>query len=384
MKCTNCGQEFAVGKFCPSCGTPAPQATAQNSLAADHEEQPVVQTYAYPQAEPTVAPQTAAPERTYQPPVAPVMPVKRKATGAIVAVILGLLLIAGIVAAIFAFGGKGPADTISEALKKNVKSEIFNFEVTVDAEGETMNFAGTIEINPEEYVLNMYMDASYTGDDEKVTMCIYDGQYFGYTSEDGEKWYTYTEVDEDVMEEFFDYYLEYSETNLNKKKDVLALLEEMDDLSDGELSEIVDLEILAECITEYADAQNDPNWLEENAGFSKEKEDGTTYYIYEPDLYDLAEVSLPFFEEAFEDDDYYDEAEDVLKEARGDLKAVRLDVTFGVKSGYLTSVLVNLAGVEIEATFSDFGKAELDYDELEDLASECEKGYEEQWGDYYN
>ena len=108
-----------------------------------------------------------------------------------------------------------------------------------------------------------------------------------------------------------------------------------------------------------------------------------TYYTYEPNLYELASVSLPFFEESFEDDDIYEEGMDAIDDSRSQLKAIGLEVTFGVKSGYLTSVLMELEGVEIEVTLSDFGKAELDYDELDDLASECKKGYEEQWSDYY-
>ena len=381
MKCTNCGREYPIGKFCPSCGTPAPEASAQNSLAATPEEQPLFETYSYPKTE-TAAPVTETPEHTYRPPVNPVMPAKRKASGVIIAVILGLVLIAGIVLAVFAFGG-GPADSIGKGLVKTLDSETFNFDVTVDVDGETMNFAGTIEFNPKEYVLNLYMDATYTAADEKITMCVYDGQAFSIEEDDGEKWYSYSEIDDSAIEDFCDYYLEYSDSNLNKKKDVLVILEELDDLTDGELSEIVDLEVLAECITEYVGAHNDKKWLEENAGFSQEKEGGTTYYTYEPNLYEFCEVSLPYFEEAFEDDDIYDEGMDVIEDSRGELKAIGLEVTFGVKSGYLTSILMDVEGVEIEVIFSDFGKAELDYDELDDLASECEKGYEKQYEDYY-
>ena len=381
MKCTNCGHEYPIGKFCPNCGTPAPEASTQNSLAASFEEQSVYDTYTAPVETP--APKVEAPEPTYHPPVTPVMPAKRKASGAIIAIILALVLVAGVVVGVLALGGNGPADSIGKGLKKTVESEIFNFDVTVDTNGETMNFAGTIEFNPEEYILNMYMDATYTADEAKVTLGIYDGQAFSISKEGGEKYYSYQEIDEDAVEEFCDYYLEYADYDLNKKKDVLVILEELDDMTDGELSEIVDLEVLAECITEYVDAHNDKKWLEENAGFSQEKDGGTTYYTYEPNLYELAEVSLPFFEEAFEDDDIYDEGMDAIEDSRSQLKAITLELTFGVKSGYLTSILVTLEGVEIEMTFSEFGKAELDYDELDDLASECKKGYEKQYEDYY-
>lgn len=382
MKCINCEYEFPKGKFCPVCGTPVPETSSQSSLAVNFEEQSAAETYTYP--EETYTPRTEAPESTYRPPIAPVMPAKRKLSGAVIAIILALVLVAGVVVGILLFGGRGPADKIGKGLIKTLESEIFNFDVTVDAEGETMNFVGTIEFNPEEYILNMYMDATYTADDAKVTMCIYDGQYFGYSSEDGEKWYTYSEIDDDTFEEFCDYYLEYYKSDLNKKKDVLAILEELDDLTDGELSEIVDLEILAKCITEYVGAHNDTKWLKENAGFSQEKKDGVTYYTYEPDLYDFCEISLPYFEEAFEDDDYYDDAVDAVDDSRSELKSINLEISFGIKSGYLTSVIIDVEGVEVEATFSDFGKAKLDYDELDDLASKCEKEYKEQYDRYFD
>ena len=387
MKCTNCGHEYPIGKFCPSCGTPAPEANAQTSLASSFEEQPAYEAYAYPEETPASeteipAPQTEAPATTYHPPVTPVMPAKRKGIGAVIAVIVALVLVAGAVLGVMALVGGGPADSIGKGLKKNLESEIFNFDVTVDVEGETMNFTGTIEFNPEEYILNVYMDASYTAEDEKVTLCIYDGQAFSVVKAGGDKYYEYEELDEDAMEEFFDYYLEYADTDLNKEKDVLIILEEIDDLSDGELSEIVDLDVLAECITEYVGAHNDKKWLEENAGFSQEKKDGTTYYTYEPNLYEMADASLPFFEEAFEDEDIYEEGVDTVKDSRSDLKNISLEITFGVKSGYLTSVVMDVEGVKIEMILSDFGKAELDYDELDDLASECKKGYEKQMEDY--
>ena len=75
---------------------------------------------------------------------------------------------------------------------------------------------------------------------------------------------------------------------------------------------------------------------------------------------------------------------DALDDSRSELNRINLEITFGVKSGYLTSVLMDVEGVEIEVTFSEFGKAGLDYDELEDLLSESEKGYEEQWSSYYD
>ena len=377
MKCTACGHEFPNGKFCPVCGTPVAESTNTQSCLGNFEEQPVTAaTYTYTNPDPTP---------TYKPeaPITPVMPAKRK-TGKIIAAILALVLVVGAVVGVMALFGGGPADSIGKGAMKVLKSETFNFDVTI-SEGEfSITMTGTVEFVPEEGILNFYMEGYNKAIDSKITVGMYDYCAFSIEEEGGDKWYSYQEFDEDSLEEFFEYYLEYSDSDLNKKKDVLLILEEIDDLSDGELSEVVDLEILAECITEYVGAHNDKKWLEENAGFSQEKKNGVTYYTYEPDLYDFLEGSLPYFEEALEEEDYYDDTMDALDDSRSELNRINLEITFGVKSGYLTSVLMDVEGLEIEVTFSEFGKAGLDYDELEDLLSESEKGYEEQWSSYYD
>lgn len=372
MKCANCGHEYGTGKFCPKCGTAASEFDIENNWASNFDDQSVSGSYSNYE-------DTSDFGST---PIKPVKPAKRKLPSAVIAVALALVLVVGAVFGIMAIVGNGPAAAIGKGLQKTLKSETFDFDITVEVEGETANFVGTIEFNPEEYVLNLYMDGTYTGADSTITMCLYDGQFFGYTSEDGEKWYTYTEIDEDILEEFFDAYLENADSKLSKE-DLVEALEEMDDMTDGELSEFVDLEIMADCIMDYAAALNNKKWLKENAGFSQEKEDGTTYYIFEPDLQDFTEASLAFFEEAFEDEDVYEDGMDAIEESLSDLDDFNLEITFGVKSGYLSYFMMSAAmdseEVVLEAIFSEFGKTELDYDELDDLASECEKGYEEQW-----
>lgn len=372
MKCVNCGHEYGTGKFCPKCGTAASEFDTENSWASDFGDQSVSGSYSNYE-------DTSDFGRT---PIKPVKPAKRKLPGAVIAIALALVLIAGAVFGILAIVGNGPAAAIGKGLQKTLKSETFNFDITVEADGESMNFVGTIEFNPEEYVLNMYMEGESSESDSTITMCLYDGKFCGYTSDDGDKWYTYTEIDEDILEEFFDAYLENADSKLSKK-DLVEALEELDDMADGELSEVVDLEIMADCIMDYAASLNNKKWLKENAGFSQEKKNGTTYYIFEPDLHDFAEASLSFFEEAFEDEDVYEDGMDALEDSLSDLDDISLEITFGVKSGYLSYFMLDVEEVVIEAAFSEFGKAELDYDELDDLLSECEKGYEEQWSDYY-
>lgn len=378
MKCSNCNYEFPKGNFCPVCGTPVPTSNGtQSSLGLFTEAPASEETYTYT----TPKPATEAKTET---PIVPVMPVKRKTSRAVIAVILVLVLVAGAVGGILLLG-KGPADQIGKAAKKVLDSETFNFDITIKMGDNSVDLNGTVEFKPEEGIFNFYMEGYSEADNSRLKTGIYDGYAFTIVKDEGyDEEYTYNEIDEESMEEFFDYYLEYSDSDLNKEKDVLLILKEIDDLTEGELSEIVNLEILAECITEYVDAHNDKKWLEENAGFSKEKKDGITYYTYEPDLYDFCDVSLPFFEEAFEEDDVYDNCVDAVEDSRGDLKSVNLEISFGVKSGYLTAILMDVEGVEVEMLFSDFGKAELDYDELEDLLSECEEGYKEQWEDYYD
>lgn len=400
MKCTNCGTDFPVGKFCPACGTPAPEAHyTQSSLGT-----PVTTTPSYTQSSlgtpvtttapsysradegayaPTASP--AAPERTYHPPIAPVKRKKRSMIPALIAIVLVAALVVGVLAIV----KTGPINSIVSGAKKMLDSGSFTVEMSIKMDNQNVDYLIMVEFDPEEEILNMLLEWD-AANGSSATMGIYDGNMFTKQTYDGEHWYQYTEVE---LDDFFESYLEYSDEVGNifdpyrlpsDKDDILFLLEELDDAMDGELADNMDLEILADCISAYQKAHNDKGWLEENAGFSKSKDGGETIYTYEPDLYDFFSESLPFFEEAFEDDDMYDEGMDAIDDSRSDLKSVKMEISFGVKSGYLTSVNAEVMGVEAAISFYDFGKTKLDVEELENLMDDCKEGYEKQYEEYYS
>ncbi len=418
MICTNCGAEFAVGKFCPQCGTPAPStAYTQNSLATPVEPTPEYTQPPVSQPEPTLyepsyapqgsyepsyrpqpAPQTYEPSyrpqpapQTYEPthrpapaPRKPVAPQKKKRS--ILPAIIALVLIAALVVGALVVIKTGPINSIVTAAKKTLDSGSFTAEMTITADGETGDLLIMVEFDPEEEIFNYLIEMDVPGN--KQVSGMYDGVAFSKTTYGDESYYNYYEVD---MDELFEGYLEYADEVGNifdpyslpsDKEDILFLLEELDDATDGMLSDVMDLEILADCIADYQSAHNDKGWLKENAGFTQSKEDGATVYTYEPNLYEFLDASLPFFEEAFEDSDDYEEGADFIEDGRSELKKIDLLLSIGVKSGKLAFVELESGEVTIEIQFYNIGKTELDAGELEDLAKECEEGYNDYYSDY--
>lgn len=385
MKCTKCGTDFPAGKFCPRCGTPVssgPQ--SQNSLGA----QPIP-----PQTDATRQPETHRPDTYYAPvskPYQPVMPEKRKKGGPVLAVI-ALVLVAALVIGAMTVVRYGPLNKIMSAAKKNLDSGSFTMEMKVDSGDMIAEYMIWVEFDPEERILNVYIDAK-NDQGARLEMGIYDEHTFiKETYTDGDRWYSYEKCD-DELDEFFDRYVEYEDSVerifdpyrlSSDKEDILFLLDELDDLMEGELGDVFDLDILSECMYAYIGMHNNKDWITENAGFKQEKKGGETIYTYAPDLYDFFSVSMPVFEEAFEDDDVYDDTMDSMDESRSELKAINMELSFGVKSGYLTSARIEVEGTEMEITFSGFGKNELDIAELEDLMDDCKDGYQEQYDRYY-
>ncbi len=406
MKCTNCAKEFQTGKFCPNCGTPAPNDEFfQSSLASAPGAAP---------AEPIqpVLPRPSAPVGTYAPtarpaapvshaPIAPMMPKKRRAWPiAVIALVLIVALVVGALTII----KTGPLNTIVSAAKKNLDSGSFTMEFSIKSGSTRLTYFFQVQFDPEEEILNFYGEMSYPGG-ERMTVVIYDG--YGCTKQErgDEVYYSYGEIE---LDELFEAYQEYSDevdgifdaySMSSDAKDILFLLEEFDDATDGWLGDQMDLEVLTECLQAYQRSMNDKSWLKKNAGFTQTKEDGATIYTYEPELRDFMEESLIFFEDSFEHSRDYDTCMDWLDEEDDFLNDLDPMVRIGVKGGYLTFVELTFAietitgydedgeyewgwtDMSLEVAFTDIGKTELDLEELEDMAAECEKGSEDRYYD---
>ena len=333
--------------ICPNCGRPVPQGSAFCGTCG--------QRFAAPKA-PAKKNYSAAAKKTklWIPAAAAV----------------ALILVVALVIGMFSSLG-GPLLKIGSAAKKTVDAGNFtaDFEAEVDGEG----VEGTLyaDINVKKRTVSMYITLEMDGDE--VIVGIYDG--YAFIHYDG-YYYSYSDcVDiEDQLDEIFDAYEE------SGKKDMSELLEDLEELIYNmtweELSDYVDMDVLEKCLKTYAKAASKEKWLKQNMGFSQSKKSGETLYTFEPELSEFLLASLPYFEEAFEDADMYEELMEDLEDYGDDLDdEFAMEVTIGVKSGYLSSMsgTVEVDGDEMEFTVKiyDVNKTKLDEAELADLLDDA-------------
>lgn len=349
MRCTRCGTEFAFGQFCPDCGTPAPSASqAQSGMQTHAPVKPVIREMRSP-----------TPER-------------RKGGKKWIAVIVAVLVIALVVGALSVLQ-TGPLNTLVTAAKHTLDSGSFTVKVTATDGDYSNDVLIMVEFDPEEEILNLYMETEYD-DGSTDVLGIYDGYIFEKYEDEAYDYYYCNYADaSDSLEEFFTFYRENTDAFdrvfdpfrlPSDRDDLLMILENFDDVMDGEFSDVMDLEVLADCILEYNAQLNDEGWLEEFAGYQED-------YLFEPDLYDFLDESLPYFETAFEDEDLYDEIYGDMRDSRNDLREVELTLECTLKSGGVAELRIENEYVEVTFTVYDVGKTEPDLDELDSLLEEC-------------
>lgn len=356
MRCRNCGTEFSYGSFCPNCGTPAPNtANSQSGMSRTAVREPI---------------KPVLPKRSFTG-VAQNQNGNRKRVVIAIAVVMVIVLVIGVLSVL----QTGPLNTLVTAAKRTLDSGSFTVEMNISDGEYSQDYLIMMELDPEEEILNLYMETEYV-DGGKSVIGIYDGYSFEkYTSGDYEYYY-YTDIS-DGVEDFFEFYRENSEpfdhvfdafNTASDRDDLIFMLENLDDLTDGALGDVMDIDMLADCLLEYKVQLNDEQWLEEFAGYQGK-------YIFEPDMYDFLDESIPYFESAFEDEDVYDELYGDMRDVRNELRDLDWTLEVSLESGDVVIFRMDTGYAELEATFFDVGKTELDLDELDSLLEECMDNY---------
>ena len=357
MKCIHCNCELPDdSRFCANCGKPLPVLNPVPPVVPAPTEVPIVSAAPVVPAAPAPAEPVPVepipaevPQINEQVPAQP--PRKSKKwllwTGigvGVIAIILVILLLTGV------FGGKNYPQDGAENLIKNG-----NFTVEVKAMGEKMTIQVDIDWDKEEVTI-------YAEDDGDFAFAIYDGYYISYDSWHGDY------VAEDYSEPialFFDNYEPGEEIDWEDVAGLVYLTTRVDP------EDYVNLKQLGKCLDTLSDKLQNKKWLEKNAGYSKEKEDGVTLHVYEPDLYDLAVAVLQIFKPCMEDDYIYDYAMDMLDEYEDTLSALKIKLTLGVQGKYLVSAEAKVSGVKVKASFEDIGSTRIDMDALEDILDDA-------------
>ena len=310
---------------------------------------------------------------------APKLPKKGIIAAASVALLLVIVLIVGF--ATNWFGATGPAAQIASAVKNTFTAENFtvDFEYTYNEYREWGTEArGTayVSLDPEARELTLYADVTVDG--ESGVIAIYDN-YFIVDGPNGCWGY-------DVggeLDDFFDVYEECNAKDFSWEDFINSVSYEG---AYDEAKEDIDFDTLDTCLAAYVKNLNDKKWLEENAGYSVEKDGGVTMHCFAPDIYDFLKASVDGFKKAFIDRELFDEMNDGITDLRSGSRYTDTNIVFGVKGGKLVHFEGKVSGpyegltegseIQVEADFYDFGKTKFDTEELEDmLAKAKENGY---------
>ena len=345
MRCTNCGTELSEDSvFCTYCG--AQQSVSAGYWAEDNNAY-VDPAIADPYAAEAV-PQSAKPKRT-----------KLKIILASIAAVLVVVIIAGLCTNWFGF--YGPATRIGLAAKNTVQKGNFTLEVISEIGGHESEM--TIQVNMDVKKRELTMFGKMDGN----SFAIYDGYVITGTSFIGEKHYYKHDIS-DQLDEIFDAYEEADEVDLDE------LFDAIEDYTGIDLRDYLDVYELEKCSRAYLRKLNNNKWLKENAGYTKIKKNGITYFNFDPKPYTFASASLECFEKAFEDEDDYEDAQDLLKNYRRYLNELDVEMSFGLKGNKLVEVSIGMGDDgSMTMEFTDIGKTEIDVDLLEDLLDQADE-----------
>ena len=277
--------------------------------------------------------------------------------------IIGAAAVLVIIIAIVMFSSKGGKifDNILSAAKGTIESDSFDFslELTQDYSGAyTQEVKGTMVLDFDKEEIGY--DFNYGDGDRQV---LYEGVM--YDIEDDEVWYS-----DDISSELgdiFEYYDEY--------KGALKGLSDVDweeAIDDAGLSRFVDTDKLAKCIKQFEENINSKKYWEEVCNkFSVKGSGGSKTYSFDVDVPKLLKSLLDTFKPAIDynlssvrsmiskEADIFDEflVEITIKDNK--LTALNVKVTYEGYGGDTS--------YEIKGKISNYGKAKLDIDEIEEV-----------------
>ena len=379
MNCKHCNAEIPEkGMFCPSCGQKVEEEPAELTAEIPEEEipeeAPVAETCAACGSPLDPGSRfcrecghymTDAPVRRQRvKPAAKEPKVRKPVNWGLIAAICGALVLALLITAGFVtdwFGLTGPVRRLALAAKRTAPAENLTIELALSADdaAASQEIDGTVQMSfvPSKRQLILCGDLKMAG--ESGQLAIYKDHFIMGTPDGSFRIDISKELDA-----FFDGY----EEGLKEERSLKELLEDLDE----DAAEAVDFDALEKCLKKYVRRLNSSLWLKKYAGYSVNREKGTTVHTFRPDLYLFLRESLPFFESAFKDTEDYQEALDSLEENKSALQDVDLTVKIGVKGGQLAQIAVKINEKEntdtaLEINFTQIGKTEIDTDKLEKL-----------------
>ena len=391
MNCKFCNAEVTDGAvFCPYCGTHVDPTPSQAETSTDTLGNPIsAPAQDTPPCDPTViihtprnifcghcgnpvpsdAPVCAAcglPPTTV---VTPPEPKKKPKIGLWILAAVASLLVIAVISGLCTnwFGFYGPATKIASAANKTLTAGSFTVDLNMSIESETdygdisQEVEGKLEVvlDLKEQDLTMFAEIE-AADNLTATMAIYDDYLIMGTSGHFSK--------QDISEELDTFFENYNSTKELNWEELLNSIQ--DDLYD-EVSDVINFDKLEKCLSAYVRKLNNNKWLKENAGYSYTKENGISLYQFKPKNYKFLNASLNCFEDAFIDEDDYEDLVDQLKDSKRALNNVDYDLVLGIKSGKLESFDFEMdqdsTNVKLELEFDKIGETSIDESTLKDM-----------------
>ena len=381
MFCTKCGNENSEGsRFCNCCGSElnsnyAESYVAQNSDVELEQQEPFFEA--------------TSDKKTKKG--------KAKLLWAILIPVIAVILIAGITVTAVVAPYYGPMTNIVKAVDKTVNAESFSFKVKTETkDDEGIDLKGSVILDFAKKDITMYCNLTVEGtrteseateygyESKEVEYAdnrffgIYDGKLFAGDADTGE---VHNVVDiSDTVEICFETYAERGDYVNTKGFDYDKLFDKISDVTGrdidrDDIEDYVDLDMLNDSFKTAWKSLNDKKWLEENLNYEKDRNDGVTYYSFEPDYKDLARSAKDIFSDAIVDDDLKDLFEDGIDDIADDLKdndIFDIEADIGIKKGYLYEATFKNSKVKAKIEFGNIGSAKLNEKQLQEYIDSAE------------
>lgn len=357
MNCKQCGGALPDQvSFCPWCGSAVEQA---QPVFCVHCGQALSQDAA-------LCPNCGSDPRQNAP--------KKKSRKGLIVLAVVLLLLAAVSALCVCtnfFGFYGPGTQMMLAANKTFGSGSFTADMQVNmkydiffqtVQSETY---GTVQVNVDYENRRILLYAELENENSALECGIYDD----YLLISGDGFCRKQDISQ-ALDNFFD------SCESGEKADWQQLMKDIDDALGTDIADSIDFEIFEKCLTAYGRNWNSDAWLEENVGYSCEKQDGLTLHTLAPQNYSFLSASLACFETAFKDRNDYDDLCERFKDSKSQLNKMDAQLSLGIRRRAVETARMelDLSGLSLEGafTFSDIGTTQVDEAYLQELLDKAQ------------
>ncbi len=288
-------------------------------------------------------------------------PNKKKKVGKILGISIGCVALAAVILAVAILLPivLGPLVQTGIAVAKTVDKGSFYFTASYStAEGST-KAQGQVELDLENRQISAWI--TLRSDQGEVRECILYRNHW-MTQDSHGKWTARDCTGQ--IQGWFDALEKQEKVSLRQALQQMNVL----NLVEGYL----DVEKLEKTLPRFLLKLNEEDWLEEHAGYTRDKRNGTTYYMVDAGAMELLEATLREFQPCFLDQEFFRELKTEVRKRQGATDTpVMLKV--GIRKGVLRHVVAEFGDREWQLWLEDVGKTRIDTARAEKIFQDAEK-----------